>query len=144
MIRNVMIVDDNKIDLFVTKKIIEKYNPDIKTRGFSNGDSALYFLELCQKNRASDILAAPELILVDINMPQMDGFEFLEKLEKQFKGQSTKFKIYMLTSSLYAEDISRANNSAICTGYLCKPLTVEKFAKVYEKHLSTKDYKKTS
>ncbi|WP_138433226.1 response regulator [Winogradskyella algicola] len=144
MIRNVMIVDDNKIDLFVTKKIIEKYNPEIKTRSFTNGDSALYFLELCHKDCGSDVLAVPELILVDINMPQMDGFEFLEKVERQFNGQSTKFKIYMLTSSLYAEDISKAKNNTLCAGYLCKPLTVEKFAKVYEEHLSNMQYKKTS
>ena len=142
MIKNVMIVDDNKVDLFVTKKIIEKCNPEIKTRNFTSGGSALYFLKLCQNNGESNILDIPDLILVDINMPQMDGFQFLENLKKLKLVK--KSKVYMLTSSLYSEDISRATNDSFCSGYLCKPFTVEKFASLLEEHLSTKQYKKTS
>lgn len=144
MIRNVMIVDDNKIDLFVTKKIIEKYNPDIKTRNFTSGESALSFLQLCQTDRGSEILVIPDLILVDINMPQMDGFQFVEKLKDKLPVLSKYTKIFMLTSSLYSEDINRAKNDPMCFGYLCKPLTVEKFAQVYASHPSCPCYKQSS
>ncbi|WP_430466879.1 response regulator [Winogradskyella ouciana] len=130
MISNVMLIDDNKIDLFICKKIIEKYDPEIKTRNFTNGISALNYLKLCRLSSKSKTLVPPDLILLDINMPQMNGFEFIEELKKQELYLAQLPKIYMLSSSLYPEDILNSDNNPYCSGYLNKPLTVEGFSSI--------------
>lgn len=130
MISNVMLIDDNKIDLFICKKIIEKYDPQIKTRNFTSATSALNYLKLCYLSSKSKTLLTPDLILLDINMPQMNGFQFIEELQKQELNLTKLPKIYMLSSSLYPEDILRTHNHAYCAGYLNKPLTVSSFSSI--------------
>lgn len=138
MTPNVMIIDDNKIDLFVCQKIIEKYNPDINVRTFTSAISALNYLELCALKKISDTLVLPDIILLDISMPLMDGFEFISKFKDLNLSKIKNIDITMLTSSLYIEDIKRADDEPLCSGYIDKPLTVEKMSKLVNKHVVTK------
>ena len=82
MINNITLIDDNKIDLFVNQKIIEKYDSGLKTRMFTSAVSAINYLKILDLNINSDSLTKPDLIFLDINMPQMDGFQFFNELRK--------------------------------------------------------------
>mgnify|MGYP000019362405 CR=1 FL=1 len=132
MINNITLIDDNKIDLFVNQKIIEKYDSGLKTRMFTSAVSAINYLKILDLNINSDSLTKPDLIFLDINMPQMDGFQFFNELRK-FDLQDIKpIHIYMLSSSLSLEDINKAKSESLCSGYITKPLTVEKLKTILE------------
>jgi len=132
MINNITLIDDNKIDLFVNQKIIEKYDCGLKTRMFTSAVSAINYLKILDLNINSDSLTKPDLIFLDINMPQMDGFQFFNELRKFDMNEIKHMHIFMLSSSLSLEDINKAKNESLCTGYITKPLTVEKLKDIIE------------
>ena len=89
-------------------------------------------LKILDLNINSDSLTKPDLIFLDINMPQMDGFQFFNELRKFDLKDPKPIHIYMLSSSLSLEDINKAKSESLCSGYITKPLTVEKLKTILE------------
>ncbi|MEM6261834.1 MAG: response regulator [Bacteroidota bacterium] len=116
--KNVMLVDDNEIDNIINEKIIEASNFADRISVFKGGQEALEFLNANQENVAS----LPEIIFLDINMPIMDGFQFLEDFEQLPDDVQAKCKIIMLSSSISPKDIDRAASNRYVKKYLNKPL----------------------
>lgn len=127
-----MLIDDNKIDVFVNQRIIEKYDSNVKTRVFDNAISALNFFKLLELNTNIKSLAIPEVILLDVNMPGMDGFKFFKEFEELKILNDYKIGIYMLSSSSCPDDIKKAKNEPSCAGYIIKPLTVDKLKNAFD------------
>ncbi|TYB79073.1 response regulator [Bizionia myxarmorum] len=135
-IDNIMLIDDNKIDLFVNQRIIEKYNPAVKTRAFTNGLSAISFFKLLELNATIKSVAIPRVILLDINMPEMSGFNFFEEFKQLNIMHKNKIDVYILSSSTSPDDIKKAQNESRCAGYITKPLTVDKLKSLLDKSVS--------
>lgn len=113
-----MLVDDNEIDNIINEKIIEANSFADQVMVFQTGQEALDYLGENQDNQ--DTL--PEIVFLDINMPIMDGFQFLEDFEKFSDTVLEKCKIIMLSSSISPKDIDRAASSKYVKKYLNKPL----------------------
>jgi len=77
-----MLIDDNEIDIFINKKTIESLNFIERIQTFNCPQDALNYLKLIEEINAYYPLLAPQLILLDINMPFMDGFGFLDEFNK--------------------------------------------------------------
>ncbi|AWG21545.1 hypothetical protein FFWV33_08380 [Flavobacterium faecale] len=123
MIKKVLLIDDDPITNFVNSKIIKNLKlcelVDIKTSGQLALDY-LYGLE-------NDF---PELILLDINMPIMSGFDFLEEYYK-YGFNCNKSRIIMLTSSVFEFDKTKALQFDKVISFVSKPLTDEKVLSMY-------------
>lgn len=117
-IRNLMIIDDDQVDQYLHKRIIKRSGVFTSTIMFSLATDALEHL---RKTDREDI----DLIVLDINMPRMDGFEFLEVATKEFGEQLGSSIVVMMTTALAPRDIERAKSFCVVADILNKPLTVE-------------------
>jgi CheY-like chemotaxis protein len=132
MIDKVLCVDDDSISLTISKLLL-------KRTGFANhvltaidGNDALHFLDEFFKNNTSPAEEAPNLILLDINMPVMNGWEFLDAFIQQFADKLQNTKVVILSSTIDPEDFARAKKYSIVAQFLSKPLSVESLLELKE------------
>lgn len=118
--KNVLLVDDDVVFTFLNKKVIGSLDFVNEIDTAQNGQQAIDLL-----NRYSEIARRlPDIILLDLNMPIMDGFGFLEAFKDLNLPSKDKMKIIIVTSSIHPEDIQRAKDYGV-TSYLTKPLREE-------------------
>jgi CheY-like chemotaxis protein len=110
------VIEDDPITSSINKLIVKKslHFPEVQTH--SNGQRALDSLLAAQRNEAT----LPDLILLDLNMPMMDGWEFLEAFGRLPVAQQVC--VFILTSSIHPEDIEKARHYKEVRGYFSKPL----------------------
>lgn len=121
-----MIVDDNELDNFINTKIIESSHFSKKIYLNTNGKSALEFLSNLITTMEDDFKTiCPDVIFIDLNMPILDGFQFLESLGKINNKTLNKSKLVVLTSSAHPEDSRKTKKINKDVIYLSKPLTSE-------------------
>ncbi|MCX6296138.1 MAG: response regulator [Bacteroidetes bacterium] len=128
--KTVMIIDDNEIDNFINEKMIKSccFSENVYTNTGTN--SALDFFKNLSilQNLPSELI--PSYIFLDINMPILDGFHFLEEFENLPYGFIKNIKIVMLTTSLNPSDVERTKPYKSVVGYLYKPLIQEDLDKL--------------
>lgn len=119
----VMLIDDNEIDVFINENIIKGCGFAENVFKNTSTKSAIEFLKNISMNRLFDSRYIPTYIFLDINMPMLDGFQFIEEFEKLDDKISSSCKIVMLSSSVSPEDEKRARASKCVVEYVYKPLT---------------------
>lgn len=112
------IIDDDSVYQFILKKAIKDLDVAEKIMSFFDGEEALNFIIENFKN-AEEL---PDFILLDIDMPIMDGFQFIEEYIKIKQKINKNITIYMVSSSVDSADIERAKNIKEITDYLSKPI----------------------
>lgn len=127
---NVLLVDDSELDNFINEKTIEANHFARKIYVNSSAKSALEFLNnlITMGDQFSE--AHPDVIFIDINMPMMDGFQFIESFKKIPKNSIKSSKLVILTSSVYHEDRQKALDISDQIIFLNKPLTKEMLEKL--------------
>ncbi len=122
--RTVMLIDDNEIDNLINQKMIEAAAITKHIYTHTGAKSAIEFLRNIEKLEVADQVL-PDLIFLDIDMPLMDGFQFLDEFEKFGSVVKKKCKIVMLTSSINPQDFNKAKKYHNVKLYLNKPLSQE-------------------
>jgi CheY-like chemotaxis protein len=117
-IDTICVIDDNDVYQFVMKNSINKLNPNIKILAYLNGEEGIESL----KEMIETKQPLPDVILLDINMPIMDGWEFMNEFIKIKSQLPRVMPIYLTTSSLDASDIDKAKRYEDITGFLSKPI----------------------
>jgi CheY-like chemotaxis protein len=119
-----LVIDDDEINIFIIRKILDKTGFDVNTVSKNNGQQAIEYIQ----SIVDDEEKFPDLILVDINMPILNGWEFIEAYEKL--SITYKVDVYMLSSSVYENDIERAKTYKSIKGFISKPLSIERLTEL--------------
>ena len=126
--KDVFVVDDDKVYHFIIKKLLTKNNIDVKPSFYLNGLEAIEEI----KGKIKLGISLPDLILLDINMPIMDGWQFLDELKKTNVIVDKNTTIYLVSSSDSVSDISKAKEyQDQIKDYFFKPMTAEDLWKIF-------------
>jgi len=120
-----MLIDDNEIDNLINQKMLEGTNFSERIYVYTSGKSALEYLLNLQRDKNLDSALIPDVIFLDINMPLMDGFQFLSEFEKLDRRVTKKSQIIMLTTSINPSDQEQAAQSEFVVKFINKPLVQE-------------------
>jgi len=116
LVEKTVLIDDSDIDLFIQRRFLEVYNFSSELFLYKSADEALAWL----KNINGE--AAPDIIFLDLNMPEVDGFSFLKTFKDLPEKIKTKSKIVVLTSSNSIKDRDQAFTYKNVIQFITKPL----------------------
>ena len=123
--KHAMLLDDNELDNFINQKVIEANHFATKVYVNTSSKSALEFLNNLFISSTEKVDIFPEIIFIDLNMPMMDGFQFIENLKKNLPKKTEALKLAILTSSTNPNDRQKAEQISKNIVFLNKPLTSE-------------------
>lgn len=118
--KNIWVIDDDPIYQILIDKIIKKSGMFSSFSSFKNGKEAIDALNVSVKN--SDSL--PDIILLDINMPVMNGWEFMEVFALAKSLIDKEINVYIVSSSIAVEDKNKSKTYPNILGYLSKPVSI--------------------
>ena len=119
----IILVDDDDTSNFITELLIKSIDEETKVHTLSNGKEAMEYF-----SGGSEL---PKLVFIDINMPLVNGFEFLDYYSSKKWNDNTKFAIY--SSSTRLEDFEKSKKYNHIVDYIEKPLTIEKMESLMSK-----------
>lgn len=124
--KRVWLIDDDEVFVFLTKKLITASEQGVSLETYINGQDAIDRL----REVAADETALPDLILLDLNMPVMDGWEFLNAFEQVEFSKPDKIHLYIVTSSISPYEVERAKQIPAVQEFIVKPMVKQKFVEL--------------
>ena len=126
---SVLLVDDDEINNFISIKLIKKAFVNTEIMACLNGKFAIDQLIEIQEKDPSKL---PDYILLDINMPIMNGWAFLDEFKRLQIDPSGKCKIFIISSSVFSNDINKAKSYPLVKGFVSKPLNIDKIKELFK------------
>lgn len=123
---HILLVDDDPIYQLVAKKLISACGFTGAISAVLNGQEALQYL----KESIQEHTMEPDIILLDLNMPVMNGWQFLDAFDRFKKAFSKQITIYIITSSADSFDVCKAREYETVKGYVVKPMLKENFEQI--------------
>jgi CheY-like chemotaxis protein len=128
MVNKILVIDDDDVFIFLAKNTVHKLYPNLTFLSFADGERALQFFN--ENSIKEDEL--PEIILLDINMPYLDGWGFMNEFNKIMANINKKVLVYIASSSNSKSDYDKALNLQGIAGYVVKPILKDDFKKLIE------------
>lgn len=127
MLNKILCIDDDPITLMLCKKVISKSEFSSEIDSAHNGEEALeYFDNLRTEKDSNNEINPPELIFLDLNMPIMNGWEFLDIFTKNnYTISFPETKVIVLSSTIDPKDIEKSKSYPMVINFLSKPITRE-------------------
>ncbi|MEL6592390.1 MAG: response regulator [Bacteroidota bacterium] len=116
-----LIIDDDEVNNFILLRLIREEKINVSCAAVSNGKRGLKRLLNLHDKKDNGF---PDVILLDLDMPGMDGFEFLDEYEKELYPHHPEVQLYMVSSSIRTEDRTRAKSYASVSNFISKPISV--------------------
>jgi len=124
-----MVIDDDKTTTILCEHTLRKFSPITPLIVYMEPEIAL---EAIEKEYGIERSNIPTVMFLDINMPGMSGWEFLEKYEKFDAKIHAQFTIYVLSSSIDERDHERSQSNPFVSGHLSKPLRLESVIQIFD------------
>jgi len=126
-LKHILLIDDDDDNNLIHKLIIEDTGMNVQVKAVLSVKEALHYLESGEK---------PELIFLDINMPLLNGWDFLEEYKNLHPENKENSVIVLLTSSVNMNDENKALSFKEVAAYKNKPLTVDLLQEIFQKHFN--------
>jgi len=133
-INSICLIDDDMIFQYIAKKVITETNLVKEIDVFYNGLDALKFLESAHLNKEE----LPDIILLDLFMPVMDGWGFLDEYLLLQSKLNKKIPIYIVSSSIDPADIQKSRKISLVKDFIVKPMTRDSFLSIMDNHFAKK------
>jgi CheY-like chemotaxis protein len=133
----VLIIDDSEVDRFIAKYFIQAYNFSNQVVEFGLAPHAIEYLE----NPPENLHEQNVLILLDIQMPLMTGFEFLERMRDFLQETRENFSVMILTSSFDIYDQRKAEENPFVKRYIVKPLNESRLEEMKQFYIALQEEK---
>lgn len=130
----ILLIDDDAPTNYIHRKVIEKAKLDTHVQTTTSGQEALDYLTCQGQFSNEEKFPQPGIVFLDINMPGMNGWEFLEDYKQLSDAQKAKVVVVMLTTSINPADRERAEKDGDVTEFMSKPLTVDALKKLVDKY----------
>jgi CheY-like chemotaxis protein len=129
-VKNIYFIDDDPTFVYLTRRMLSSSRAGFESKEFTDGELAIDHLRtICDR---PDLL--PDIIFLDLSMPVMDGWEFLEEYSQLRNKLSKKISLFIVSSSISPEEVERSKTYSAVTDFLIKPLKAGKI----EELLATK------
>ena len=126
---NILLVEDNEADIKITLRAFRQVSPESTVYVVQDGEEALHFIYHQGKYEDREKFPTPDLILLDINLPKLDGFQVLKRLKGDL--EYNFIPVIMLTSSTQEEDVVKSYTQAAAS-FVTKPVNYADFVKIVE------------
>ena len=124
MLNKVLFIDDDSVALLINSKLMGKILPEAEMVQLSNGKEAItYYLSLLEYSEGT--ISYPELVFLDLNMPVMNGWDFLEEFSRPKFQRFDNTKVVLMTSSINPYDLERSRGFPIIMDFIAKPVNLE-------------------
>ena len=122
MLDRILCIDDDPITVMLCRKVISKAAFARHTDSAQNGEEALHYFDNLILHNDNHY---PQLILLDLNMPVMGGWEFLDNFSRTYANFLTGTKVIVLSSTIDPSDVEKAKTYSMVIDFMSKPITVE-------------------
>jgi CheY-like chemotaxis protein len=122
MLHKILCVDDDPITVMLCKKVISKANFAKITDSASNGEEAMHYFDNLILHDSTDY---PQLVLLDLNMPVMGGWEFLDNFTKVYSSYFINTKVIVLSSTIDPHDVEKSRTYPMVIDFMPKPITTQ-------------------
>ena len=124
MLNKVLFIDDDSVALMLNRKLVEKALFAKETVTALNGKLAMdYYLTLLEQPQQEN--CCPQIVFLDLNMPVMDGWDFMEEFSRSIFPHFNQTKMVVLSSSINPADLERTRKYPMVIEFIAKPVTIE-------------------
>jgi CheY-like chemotaxis protein len=139
-LKNILLVDDDEITNYINTDLIEDLGIAENISKAANGIEALEYLKKIVYEHNNNPVAFPEIILLDVNMPEMGGIGFLEHFEEMKNNLPVSTVVVMLSTSLLGGEMEEImSHAGIVKGFIEKPLSKESLMDIYNTYINNRD-----
>ncbi|GAA4327240.1 response regulator [Mucilaginibacter gynuensis] len=126
---SVFVIDDEPLDNIIFKMLIKRVDDDINVNAINDGRNAIdQLLEIGIKTPES----LPDYIFLDLNMPGMNGWDFLKEFKRLGLNRFKKIQINILSSSVFSEDIVRSRSNPLVDNFFNKPINLDNLKTIFK------------
>jgi CheY-like chemotaxis protein len=123
----ILIIDDEQLDNTILKLSVNRVIKDSEVNILTNGEAAIQKL----LDMSANVDTLPDYIFLDINMPVMNGWKFLEKFKELNLDPLHKVQIYIVSSSIYENDVLSSKSNPLVEDFLTKPVNIDRLRTIF-------------